>query len=167
MAVCVDYEFYKSLYGEEAMPESDFRRLSWEVQKRVNDLTFEKLKFAFPADEDDADAVKRCVCKITEIAYQINEANKRIAEGQGYVVDEVSGSVHGKAISSVTSGSESVSYTAKAEAGNTLIDAVLADKTAQNKLYADTAKEYLTGIRDANGVPLLYAGLPYPGKRCW
>lgn len=160
----VDYEFYKSIYGENAISETEFNRLSWEAQKRVDSLTFGKLKFAFPTEEDGAEAVKRCVCRLIEIAYQIEQANRRIAEGQGYVMDEVTGSVRGKVVSSVTSGSESISYTAKSENGSTLIDAVLADKTAQGRLYADTVKEYLAGVPDANGVNLLYAGMPYPGK---
>lgn len=32
---------------------------------------------------------------------------------------------------------------------------------AQEKLYADTVREYLSGVTDANNVNLLYAGL-YP-----
>lgn len=164
MASYVDYKFYKNLYGENAMPESEFNRLSWEAQKRVDNLTFGKLKFAFPTNEDDAEAVKRCVCKLIEIATAIEAANKRVIDGQGYVVDEATGSMRGKVVSSVSSGSESVSYTAKSESGSTLIDAVLSDKEAQDKLYADTVYDYLAGVPDANGVNLLYAGL-YPGKR--
>lgn len=165
MASYVDYEFYKSLYGNDAIPETDFNRLLWEAQKRVDNITFGKLKFAFPANEDDAEAVKRCVCKLIEIATAIDAANKRVTEAQGYVQDETAGSVHGKIISSITSGSESRTYTAKSESGSTIIDAVLSDKTAQDKLYMDTAREYLAGIPDANGINLLYAG-PYPGRRC-
>lgn len=164
MTSYVDYEFYKTLYGEDVMLESDFNRLSWEAQKRVDNITFGKLKFAFPTNEDDAEAVKRCVCKLIEIAAAIEAANKRISEGQGYVIDETTGSMRGKVVSSVSSGSESISYIAKSESGSTLIDAVLSDKAAQDKLYADTVKEYLAGVPDANGVNLLYAGIPYPRK---
>lgn len=162
MAQYVDYDFYKNLYGENAMPQSDFDRLSWEAQKRIDNLTFGKLKFAFPTDEYDAEAVKRCVCKLVEIAYKIDSANKRVNDGKGYVEDE--NGIHGKVISSVSSGSESISYTAKSESGSTIIDAVLSNKAAQDKLYADTVKEYLIGVPDANGVNLLYAGIPYPKK---
>lgn len=162
MAQYVDYDFYKNLYGENAMPQSDFDRLSWEAQKRIDNLTFGKLKFAFPTDEYDAEAVKRCACKLVEIAYEIDSTNKRVNDGKGYVEDE--NGIHSKVISSVSSGSESISYTAKTESGSTIIDAVLSDKAAQDKLYADTVKEYLAGVPDANGVNLLYAGIPYPKK---
>lgn len=165
MAAYVDYEFYKLLYGDDAVPESDFNRLSWEACRKLDSITSGKLKFAFPTDEDDAETVRRCACKLIEIAAAIEAANKRVAEGQGYVVDEATGSVRGKAVASVTSGSESISYTAKSDSGSTIIDSVLSDKDAQEKLFLDTAKDYLYGARDANGVPLLYAGMPYPGGR--
>ena len=157
----VTYEYYKSIYGEDSMPESDFNRLSWEACRRIDTLTLNKLKFAYPTDEDSSEAVKRCVCKLIEIAGQIEAANKRVTEGQGYITDE-SGTLRGKVVSSVSSGSESISYTAKAEGGSTLIDAVLSDKAAQDKLYRDTVREYLSLVPDSNGVNLLYAGIPYP-----
>ena len=159
----VDYEYYKSIYGEESMPETDFNRLSWEACRRVDTLTLNKLKFAFPTNEDDVEAVRRCVCKLIEIAGQIEAANKRVTEGQGYITDE-SGALRGKVVSSVSSGSESISYTAKAEGGSTLIDAVLSDRAAQERLYRDTVREYLSLVPDSNGVNLLYAGIPYPRR---
>lgn len=145
------------------MPETDFNRLSWEACRKVDALTLNKLKFAFPTNEDDAEAVRRCVCKLIEIAGQIEAANKRVSEGQGYITDE-SGALRGKVVSSVSSGSESISYTAKAEGGSTLIDAVLSDKAAQERLYRDTVREYLSLIRDSNGVDLLNRAIPYPRR---
>ena len=159
----VTYDHYKSIYGEDSMPETDFNRLSWEACRRVDTLTLNKLKFAFPTNEDDAEAVRRCVCKLIEIAGQIEAANKRVSEGQGYITDE-SGTLRGKVVSSVSSGSESISYTVKAESGSTLIDAVLSDKAAQERLYRDTVREYLSLVPDSNGVNLLYAGIPYPRR---
>lgn len=159
----VTYDYYKSIYGEDSMPETDFNRLSWEACRKVDTLTLNKLKFAFPTNEDDIEAVRRCVCKLIEIAGQIEVANKRVSEGQGYIKDE-SGAMRGRVVSSVSSGSESISYTAKAEGGSTLIDAVLSDKAAQERLYRDTVREYLSLVPDSNGVNLLYAGIPYPRR---
>ena len=157
----VTYDYYKSIYGEDSMPETDFNRLSWEACRRMDTLTLNKLKFAFPTNEDDAEAVKRCVCKLIEIAGQIEAANKRVSEGQGYITDE-SGALRGKVVSSVSSGSESISYTAKAESGSTLIDAVLSDKTAQEKLYAETVRDFLFLVPDSNGISLWNHEIPYP-----
>lgn len=159
----VTYDYYKSIYGEDSMLETDFNRLSWEACRRVDALTLNKLKFAFPINEDDIEAVRRCVCKLIEIAGQIEAANKRVSEGQGYITDE-SGTLRGKVVSSVSSGSESISYTSKAEGGSTLIDAVLSDKAAQERLYRDAVREYLSLVPDSNGVNLLYAGIPYPRR---
>lgn len=158
----VTYDYYKSIYGEDSMSETDFNRLSWEACRKVDTLTLNKLKFAFPINEDDIEAVKRCICKLIDIAGQIEAANKRASEGQGYVTD--ANGTHGKVVSSVSSGSESISYTAKAEGGSTMIDAVLSDKTAQERLYRDTVREYLSLVQDSNGVNLLYAGIPYPRR---
>lgn len=160
----VTYDYYKSIYGEDSMPETDFNRLSWEACRKVDTLTLNKLKFAYPTDEDSSEAVKRCVCKLIEISGQIEAANKRVSEGQGYVLDEATGAMRGKTITSKTSGSESLSFSAKAEGGSTLIDAVLSDKAAQERLYRDTVREYLSFVPDSNGVNLLYAGIPYPRR---
>ena len=159
----VTYDYYKSIYGEDSIPETDFNRLSWEACRKADTLTLNKLKFAFPTKEDDIEAVRRCVCKLIEIAGQIEAANKRVTEGQGYITDE-SGALRGKVVSSVSSGSESISYTAKAEGGSTLIDAVLSDKAAQERLYRDTVRECLSLVPDSNGINLLYAGIPYPRR---
>ena len=158
----VTYEYYKSIYGEDSMPETDFNRLSWEACRRIDALTLNKLKFAFPTNEDDVETVRRCVCKLIDIAGQIEAANKRVTEGQGYTIDQATGLMVGKTVTSKTSGSESLSFSAKAESGSTLIDAVLSDKTAQDKLYSDTVRECLSFVPDSNGVNLLYAGIPYP-----
>lgn len=160
----VTYDYYKSIYGEDSMSETDFNRLSWEACRRVDTLTLNKLKFAFPTNEDDIEAVRRCICKLIEIAGQIEAANKRVSEGQGYVLDEATGAMRGKTITSKTSGSESLSFSAKAEGSSTLIDAVLSDKAAQERLYRDTVREYLSLVPDSNGVNLLYAGIPYPRR---
>lgn len=157
----VTYDYYKSIYGEDSIPETDFNRLSWEACHRIDAITLNKLKFAYPTDPDAVESVKRCVCKLIEIAYQIEAASKRVTDGQGYITDD-SGTLRGKVVSSVSSGSESISYTAKAESGSTLIDAVLSDKAAQEKLYQDTVRECLALVPDSNGVNLLYAGIPYP-----
>lgn len=164
----VEYEFYKSLYGEKAIAEADFNRLSWEACRKLDIATtgidnVKKLKVAFPEDADDAEAIKRCICKLIEIASAIEQAEQTARSAQGYITRE-DGSLQSKIVSSVSAGNESISYsTSGGSSGtSTLIDAVLTDKTAQEKLYSDTIRDYLSGIADANGVNLLYMGrYPY------
>lgn len=162
-----DYEYYKSLYGDKAIPEADFNRLSWDACRKLDIATtgidnVKKLKVAFPMDEDDVEVVRRCACKLIEIASEIEQAEERVKASQGYVTRE-DGTVMSKQVSSVSAGTESISYvTGNSSGGATLIDNVLTDKAAQEQLYQDTIREYLSGVADANGVNLLYMGrYPY------
>lgn len=164
----VDYEYYKSLYGEKALSEADFNRLSWDAGRKLDIATtgvdnVKKLKVAFPVDEDDAEAVKRCVCKLIEIASAIEQAEQNARSAQGYITRE-DGSLQGRVVTSASAGNETLSFSAfgGSSGASTLIDAVMTDKKAQDQLYSDTIKDYLSGIVDANGVNLLYMGrYPY------
>ena len=39
MANYVDYEYYKTLFGEKAIPEADFNRLVWDSCKKIDNAT--------------------------------------------------------------------------------------------------------------------------------
>lgn len=164
----VDYEYYSSLYGENAIPEADFNRLSWDACRKIDYYTtgvdgIKKLKQAFPVDEENAEAVKRCVCKLIELANRIELANKRVSDAQGYITRE-DGSLQGKVVTSVSAGNESISFSANAGSSNaTLIDKAITDKAVQEQLYRDTVRECLSGVTDANGIGLLYMG-KYPSQ---
>ena len=59
----IDYEYYKSLYGEKAISETEFNHLLWDAEREINKATsgvdgVKKLKIAFPTDEYDAETVK-------------------------------------------------------------------------------------------------------------
>ncbi len=157
MAAYVDYKFFKSIYGGDAIPKASFERFSWEAQKRVDDITFEKLKFAFPANADDVEAIKRCVCALTQFLYQIDRYQKSVMEGVG-VITQADGTVKGKMITSVTSGSESVSYSAGSSSVNSEIVEAAKNKKVADAIIYSKAQDYLAGVADANGVNLLYAG---------
>lgn len=159
----IDYSYYLNLYGERAIPEADFNRLSWDACRKVDIATtgvdnVRKLAAAFPTDEYAAEAVRRCACKLIEIASEIEKAEQTAQSAKGYVQRE-DGSLQGKVVSSVSAGNETVSYSVSGSSGMaTLIDKALSDKAVQEKLYKDTITEYLSGVADANGVNLLYMG---------
>ena len=160
----IDYEYYTALYGDDSLDENYFNRLAFDAERKIDNYTtgidgVKKLRIAFPEDEDDAETIKRCICALIDLLYQIKESEKRISSGKGYTVN-ADGTLQGKVVTSVSSGNESMSFSSSASE-KTLVDAVLADKTAQEKLYYDTVKEYLSGLTDANGVNLLYMG-EYP-----
>lgn len=162
MAKYADYEFYKTLYGEKSVSETDFNRLSWDACKRIDAATttvngIKKLKIAFPTDEDDSEAIKRCLCELINISYKLEQAEERVNASQGFVQRE-DGTVSSKLVSSVSAGNESISYSINNTSAVTLIDKALSDKAAQEQLYRDTITKYLSGVTDKNGINLLYAG---------
>lgn len=162
MAKYADYEFYKTLYGEKSISETDFNRLSWDACKRIDAATttvdgIKKLKIAFPTDEDDSETVKRCLCELINILYKLEQAEERVNASQGFVQRE-DGTVSSKLVSSVSAGNESISYSTNNISAATLIDKALSDKTVQEQLYRDTIAKYLSGVTDKNGINLLYAG---------
>lgn len=161
----IDRAYYTALYGD--IPESDFNRLSWEACRALDNHTtgvdgVKKLATAFPTDEYQAEAVKRCACKLVSLLHQIETAEKAAAEGRGY--QETANGLRGKVIASITSGAESVSYATGSrseKAATTVIDKAAADQAEKNRLIRETVRAYLSGIGDANGVRLLYMGV-YP-----
>lgn len=162
----VNYEYYSSLYDSPTVPEKDFERYAYDAGKKIDLLTtgidnVKKLKIAFPSDEDDAEAVKRCVVALIDIMYRFRQAEKTLDDARGYVV-RADGNLQGKVVSSVSAGNESISYSSGTGSTASIIDKALADKNVQNQMYYDTVAEYLSGVSDANGVNLLYMGrYPY------
>lgn len=162
----VDYEYYKALYSS-AIPEEDFNRLSWDACKLVDNATtgidgVKKLRAAFPVDEDDAEAVKRCICKLIDTAYRLEQAETAAREAQGFIQRD-DGTVVKKMVSSVTAGAESISY-ATGGSTETVFSKALADESEKEKMLQRIVKKYLSGVSDANGVNLLYMG-EYPARR--
>lgn len=160
----VDYAYYQEIYGKDAIDEVTFKRLCWEASRKIENMTsgvdaVKKLKVAFPTDEEDAEAVKRCVCKLIEIAHDIENTRKNLSQAQEFVARE-DGNLQGKVVSSVSAGNESISFSTSSTA-KTVIDKAVADKDTEEQLYIHTIREYLSGVKDANGVNLLYMG-QYP-----
>lgn len=164
----VDYEFYKKLYGSDAVLETEFNRFSWDASKKIEHYTtgadgINKLKVAFPTNEESQEAVKRCICALIDLMCNIKQAEQSLRNAAGYIQKE-DGTVQGKVISSVSAGNESISYSAKT-GSTTLIDQAVSDRKMREQLIADTIRECLSGVADANGVNLLYMGTyPYVVK---
>lgn len=164
----VDYEFYKKLYGSDAVSEAEFNRFSWDASKKIEHYTtgadgVKKLQVAFPTDTDGAESVKRCVCVLIDLMSNIKKAEQNLRSATGFIQKE-DGSVQGKVITSVSAGNESISYSAKTS-NTSPVDEAVSDRTKREQLFTDTIREYLSGVLDANGVNLLYMGTyPYVVK---
>lgn len=151
-----DYAFYTEKYYGTAITEADFNRLSEKASDKLDIMTFDRLISGLPADERSAMKVRKAVCAVADKLLEIEGAEK-IAQAGGYATDE-SGNYVGNIVTSKSSGSESISYSATPSVKSAVLSAA-GDTQAQNRVCYDTAKEYLTGVTDDCGVPLLYAGV--------
>ena len=147
----VDYEYYKTLYGDKALAENDFNRLSWDAEKEIDKATsgvdgVKKLKIAFPTDEYNAECVKRCVCDLIVYLSQLEKARNTMLNDGGIV-------------SSKSAGNESISYSNI----DTDVNKALASVEGKEKAVYSFITESLRGVTDANGVCLLYLG-KYPTR---
>ena len=147
------YEDYIQLYGE-GITEHEFVRLEMQVERSMDIATtgidnVRKLKKAFP--EEHRQAIMLCACQMVNLAKQIADAEA----ASGYVAGK--NGLQGKAVASMSAGNESVSFSS----GSTAISEAAFNAEKKGKLLLSAAKEYLAGLKDANGVNLLYMGA-YP-----
>lgn len=157
----INFDEYTALY--DAIEEKVFNRLSFDACRCLDRLTtgldgVKKLKVAFPEDEDSAAAVRHCAARVVNLLFQIQEAEHSASLGRGY--NETVNGLHGKVISSVSAGGESITYAAN-PGTTTAIDSAAADPAFRDRMIQNVIRESLSGITDKNGVNLLYMGV-YP-----
>lgn len=161
----IDYEYYKSLYGEENISEIDFNRILWNAEREIDKATsgvdgVKKLQVAFPTSDYDAEAVKRCVVELVNFLYKLEEA-ERNANSVGQYTERADGSLQGKVMSSVSAGNESISY-AVGKSIDTVISNAIKDLHSKDMAVYQFITSKLSGVSDANGVNLLFGGrYPY------
>lgn len=137
----ITFEDYAQFHTD--IQESEFPLFCLKACKLVDNYTtgidgVHKLQTAFPTDQD-AEYVRLCLVEVTRDMYLFDKADAEASSG--------------KQITSMSSGSESVSY-------NT--NSTYALKGADRTLYLkNKITSYLRGLYDANGVSLLYMGA-YP-----
>lgn len=153
-----DYEFYKNKFYGDTVPESDFLKYAERASDRIDQYTFDRLVDGLPDDERVKTKVQKAVCAVTDTMYQIDQIKKASMDAVGTIQRE-DGTVVNKAVSSVSSGNESISYaTGSNISGNVYAQASM-DKKVENALLLNVATEYLAGATNDKGVCLLYAGL--------
>ena len=157
----ITYAEYTALYDD--LEEKAFNRLVYDACVHMDNLTtgvdgVKKLQVAFPKNEADSLAVKRCAASVVYILSQVNEAEKSASIGRAYKMTP--NGLKGGVIASVTAGNESVTYTSGTQ---TPIDMAANNPAEKCALIAAEIRRYLSGVSDANGVSLLYLGR-YPVK---
>ena len=160
----VDYEYYKSLYGEKAISEAEFNRLLWDAEREIDKATsgvdgVRKLQVAFPTNLYDSEAVKRCVLEVIVFLSKLEIAEESVNSLYQYE-KRADGALQGKVISSVSAGNESISY-AVGKSADTAVSNALKDVQSRDMAVYQLISSRLSGIYDANGVNLLFGG-KYP-----
>ena len=145
----IEYEYYKTLYGDKALAENEFNRLSWDAEREIDKATcgidgVKKLEVAFPTNRYDAEVVKRCVCDLIDFLSQLEKA-------QNIMIND------GGIVSSKSAGNESISYVN----GDTVVTSALKSARGKEIAICSLITEKLRDVKDANGINLLYLG-SYP-----
>ena len=161
-----DYEFYTTSYFGSVVPETDFPRLSERASDFVDTMTFDRLVDGLPTDERSQKRIKKAVCSLTELMYQIELAEKNATNAavSGTSTAIGSGGSTTGVITSVSSGSESISYATPQQIGASAkewsaVYAAAGDAQKTNDLLLKTALPLLMGVRTDDGIPILYAGV--------
>lgn len=153
-----DFDFYQTEYGGKVIESADdFKHYGRKAQRRMDVITGNKLRYAFPVEEYDADAVKQVFCELADFMCGLDRYQSAAIESAG-IVTNADGTVQGKVVTSISSGSESVSYSAGGSSDSTIAAAAKDQKVADTIMYG-MVYDGLSGVTDANGVYLLYAGI--------
>ena len=161
-----DYEFYKTSYFGSVVPEADFPRLAEKASDFVDTMTFGRLVDGLPTNERSQKRIKKTVCSLAELMYQIELAEKNATNAavSGASTAIGSGGSTTGIVTSVSSGSESISYATPQQIGASAkewsaVYAAAGDVQKTNDLLLKTALPLLMGVRTDEGIPVLYAGV--------
>lgn len=161
-----DYEFYTTSYFGSVVPETDFPRLAERASDFIDTMTFDRLVDGLPTNERSQKRIKKAVCSLTELMYQIELAEKNAANAtaSGTSTTIGSGGSTTSIVTSVSSGSESISYATPQQIGASAkewsaVYAAAGDVQKTNDLLLKTALPLLMGVRTDDGIPVLYAGV--------
>ena len=208
-----DYKFYTESFGN-VVPEADFPRLAERASDFVDTMTFDRLVDGLPTNERAQKRIKKAVCSLAELMYQLELAEKNatsyatmngssvstrpgeyglVTDGDGNIqlvrgasaenskvnaqlVSDANGNVrltnskedsgdkNTGIVTSVSSGSESISYATPQQIGASAkewsaVYAAAGDVQKTNDLLLKTALPLLMGVRTDDGIPILYAGV--------
>lgn len=160
-----DYEFYTTSYFGSVVPETEFPRLVERASDFVDTMTFDRLVDGLPENERSQKRIKKAVCSLAELMYQIELAEKNaISQASAGTTDTNVGHKSTGIVTSVSSGSESISYATPQQIGASAkewsaVYAAAGDVQKTNDLLLKTALPLLMGVRTDDGIPVLYAGV--------
>lgn len=161
-----DYEFYTTSYFGSVVPETDFPRLAERASDFIDLITHGRLVNGLPTNEYFQKRIKKAVCSLAEILYQIELAEKNATNAAVSGTSTMLGTGGNSTgiVTSVSSGSESISYATPQQIGASAkewsaVYAATGDVQKTNDLLLKTALPLLMGVRTDDGIPILYAGV--------
>lgn len=161
-----DYEFYTTSCFGSVVPETDFPRLAERASDFIDTMTFGRLVDGLPANERSQKRIKKAVCSLAELMYQIELAEKNATNAAVSGVSTTTGSSGSTTgiVTSVSSGSESISYATPQQIGASAkewsaVYVAAGDVLKTNDLLLKTALPLLMGVRTDDDIPVLYAGV--------
>ena len=160
-----DFEFYATTYHGNVVPEADFPRIADRASDFLDVITFDRLIDGLPDDERAKTKVQKAVCAVSDKLYELELAEKQaLSAAAGSASSSGSGGATSGVITSKSSGSESISYASPSEMANgaktwSAVYQAAGNPQETNKILESAARLYLTGVKDNNGVNLLYAGV--------
>lgn len=159
-----DFTFYENTYHGNVIPADDFERIADRASDFLDVITFDRLVDGLPDDERAKTKVQKAVCAVSDKLYELELAEKQaLSAAAGSASSSGSGGATSGVITSKSAGSESISYASPSEMANgaktwSAVYQAAGDEEATNNLLYSAARLYLTGVKDNNGVNLLYAG---------
>ena len=129
------YEFYQNEYYGDSIEESLFPKWESRATDRLDELTYGNI--TEDVLEEYNEKIQKATCALADLLYKIDYKTNHAND------------TNGGNVKSMSSGGQSISF----GSNETLVDKVLNDKVAQNRLCYDTVCEYLPGTG------LLYAGI--------
>lgn len=166
MEMYVTAERFAQLYP--SAPSDAYTRFAWDAQRYIDNATMtvdgvKKLQYAFPTDEDDAEAVQRCMCAVINALAEVDAARTAVNAAGGYV--ETESGYRSANVKSISAGGESITYGSDSSSESDVAKA--ARSNGELKTYVlSIIENYLRGTRDDNGVNLLYGGRYPVGRWC-
>lgn len=160
-----DFEFYATTYHGNVVPEADFPRMADRASDFLDVITFDRLIGGLPDDERAKTKVQKAVCAVSDKLYELELAEKQAnAAAQAGASSGTSGGATSGVIASRSAGSESISYASLSDTASgaknwSAVYQAAGNPQETNKILESAAQLYLTGVKDNNGVNLLYAGV--------
>lgn len=159
------FTFYENTYHGNVVPAEDFDRIADRASDFLDVITFDRLADGLPSDERAATKVQKAVCAVAEKLYELELAEKQAnAAALAGASSGTSGGATSGVIASRSAGSESISYASLSDTASgaknwSAVYQAAGNPQETNKILESAARMYLTGVKDNNGVNLLYAGV--------